>query len=920
VSDDPSGLRYWQLMQTPLTGAQGSYIVLFQPAPGLFILDDMSVKAIGNTLFAPTQAHTSDIMPYSATLTWHVRHPELASVVVVLDAFGEEILRDTVSGTTYALANLNAGSGYQWFVYQTDGVRNSPASQTVTFSTECVAITPDYACSFELTDGWAFIPGQTENKQTICWTYGDAIQGEWKNATYDPFNQFNSDNYMYSRTDSAAVSMRASYSSYGTSYQPYVVLPAMDITAYDTLQLSFWMRPAYVRRATNKVATTYTGSSYSKSVVVGTMTDPTDAATFMPLDTLTYDGTLSSADEATAANDYLFQQMKVELAGATGPYVAIMTSFYAKGSDTRQNSDYVWIDDISFEHRQDCKAPTALTVDHLGAVDATLSWEGGDSIFVLQVSTDPYFAEDTAFAFNATVDTNPYTVDGLAQQTTYYWRVMAICSGAQGASDFAKKESFTTLRSPYFLETFETSVSTTEWTFSSSKADDIVDHNVATSTSDNSYGFKRVTNNYGLQGSHYTSVGYYVDYNWMITPEFYLPENDSVHFSMDLALTACNTSHMATANAVSESDMANDFYFMVIVSEDGGQSWKSQNILQKWQNTNPTGQQLRDILSTGQNVRFSLAPFAGKNIRVGLYREAKTSVSTGIAIHVDNVRLAYFDKIVDYASGCQYEDITIGDIHLSGDSTQPGIHIYPKSHYASDEAARAGQKDTVYSLEVEVYEVSETSYDATICEGDTYTDLNFHGKERTGVYHRKMESMHGCDSVITLNLTVIPRAYAEDLEVGLCPGESFTWHDKIYNRAGIFRDTTLSAAGCDSISTLVISYLQKDDTIRDAKTITAEDLPYTYENETYPYAVGQAPIYYPVGTPYGVYHDTVSVQGEQCNTVLILTLTVGWHEAIDEVDAEGRGARKVFIGDRMYIILKDEWYNAAGQRVPDPRR
>lgn len=920
VNNDPAGLRYWQLMQTPLTGAQGSYIVLFQPAPGLFILDDMSVKAIGNTLFAPTQPHTSDITSSSATLTWHVRHPELASVVVVLNAFNEEILRDTISGTAYALANLSAGSSYQWFVYQTDNLRNSPASQTIAFATECVAIEPAYTCGFELADGWAFIPGQAESKQTICWTYGDAIQGEWKNATYDPFNQFNTDNYIYSRTDSAAVSMRASYSSYGTSYQPYVALPAMDITAYDTLQLSFWMRPAYVRRATNKVATTYTGSSYSKSVIVGTMTDPTDATTFMPLDTVTYEGTLSSADEATAANDFLFQHMKVELAGATGPYVAIMTSFYAKGSSVRQNSDYVWIDDISFVHRQDCKAPTDLTVAHLGAVEATLGWTGGDSVFVLQVSTDPYFAEDTAFAFNQTVATNPYTVTGLAQQTTYYWRVMAICSGEQGESDFSKKESFATLRSPYSLEEFNTSVSTTEWTFSSSKADGIVDHNVATSTSDNSYGFKRVTNNFGLPGSHYTSVGYYIDYNWMITPEFYLPEDDSVHFSMDLALTACNTSHTATANAVSESDMANDFYVMLIVSEDGGQTWKSQNILRKWQNTNPAGQQLRDISSSGQNVRVSLAPYAGKNIRVGLYREAKTSVATGIAVHVDNVRLAYFDKVVEYASGCQYEDITIGDIHLSGDSTQPGIHIYPQSHYASDEAAKAGVKDTVYSLEVEVFEVIETPYDATICEGDTYTDLNFHGKDKTGVYRRKTQSVHGCDSIITLNLTVIPTAYAEDLEVALCPGETYLWHDKIYNRAGIFRDTTVSAAGCDSVAALIVSYAAAEDTLFESAHVYTNELPFTYQNDRYPYIIGQAPIMYPEGTAVGIYRDTTYLQGESCAVVLVLTTTIDWPEAIDNVDADGRGARKLFIGDRMYIVLDDEWYNAAGQRVADPRR
>ena len=921
VNNDPAGLKYWEKMQAPLAGAQGQYIVLFQPAPGLFFLDDLSVKSAANTLFAPVGALTSDITSASAVLSWEVRHPELSSVVVLLNAAGEELLRDTINATSYTLSDLVPGTAYQWYVYQTDLTNNSPETTVLEFHTDCVVIAPDYTCGFEAQEGSAFIEGQTTALQTMCWTYGDAIQGEWKNATYDPQNQSNTENYAYSRTDSTAVAMRASYSSYGTSYQPYIAMPAMDITSYDTLQVSFWIRPAYIRRSNNRVAVSYTGSSYSKSIIVGTMTDPTDAATFVAIDTVTYEGTLSTADEATAGNHYLYQQMKVELAGATGPYVAFMTSFYAKGADTRQNSDYIWIDDISFEHRQDCKAPTELIVTRLGAVDATLSWQGGDSIYVLQVSEDQYFADEDAFAFNDTIDAVPYTVTGLEQKTTYYWRVQAICSGNQGESDFAKKESFKTLISPYYYEPFNAAVSTSEWIFSSSHADDILDHNVATSTTDNSYGFKRITNDYGLTGSHYTSAGYYLDYNWMITPAFYLPENDSVHFSMDLALTALNTTHMATGAAVSESDMANDYYFMVVVSEDGGATWKSENIIAKWQNTNAVGQQLRDIPATGMNVRLSLAAYAGKNVRIGLYREAKTSLNTGIAVHVDNVRLAYFDKEIEHASGCQYEDIVIGDIVLPGETTQPGIHIYPKSNYASDEEAKAGARDLVYSLEVEVYPATEVFYSDTICEGDTYTDANFHDKTQEGVYRRKMESVHGCDSIVTLNLFVTPRTYAEEQLVSICPGETYMWNDKPYNRAGLYTDTLVSSLGCDSIETLIVSYVEgSEDTIFVEERVELNELPYTYEDPQHPYVVGQAPIYYAAGTEKGVYVDTVAVQGTQCSTVLIHTLTIyDAHEDIDIVNADGKGARKVIINDNLYIIINDEWYNAAGQKVANPR-
>lgn len=892
VNDDPAGLRYWELMQLPLTGATGKHIVLFQPAPGLFILDDLAVRPIGNTIFAPTGAKTGQVTTTTATFSWTVRHPNLNSVVVVTDASGAEVLRETVAGESYTAQGLNPGMAYQWSVYQTDGTHISPATAAIPFATECVPVSPDYTCSFEPEEGW-----------TACWTPADAAVT-------------NTENYLYAHSGYNAYFLRGT-----SSEQPYIAMPEMDINVYDTLEVAFWIRPAYVSASTGKISTTYTGSSYSKSVIVGTMTDPEDITTFVAIDTVTFEGTLSSSNEANEANNYLFQQKKVELAGATGQYVAFMTSYYAKGSTSRQSMDYIYLDDVSFVRTNDCKAPFNLSEDKIGADFAQFSWTGVANNYLLQVSQDPFFAEEEDFVFNDVVSSIPYRVEGLSPQTTYSWRVKALCGGQFAESDFSQTMNFTTYRSPYYMEPF-TAASAVGWTFCSSHADDIVDGTEALGTSDNSYGFKRYNNNYGLTGPHYTSVGYLSDYNWMVSPSFYLPESDSVHFSMDLALTACNTSHVATGNAVSESDMKDDYYFMIIVSEDGGETWKSENILAKWQNTNPEGSQLRDLSATGETIRFSLAKYASKNIRIGLYREAKASSSTGIAIHVDNFRLAYFDKIIDYASGCQYEDIQVGDVYLSGDETEPGLHIYPKSAYVSDEEAQAGVHDVVYSLEIEVFEAPESVIVDTICEGETYTDMNFHGKDQTGVYRRKMASVHGCDSIISLYLTVIPRVYGEDLQASVCAGESYMWNGRPYNRAGIYRDTLVSSLGCDSVETLILTYQTGGDTIYASSRIELQELPFTYFNEEHPYAAGQTPIYYGAGTETGVYVDTVLVQGEGCAAILIHTLTLyNQHEAIDLIDAlNAQGARKIIFRDQMYIILNDEWYTPSGQKVSDPRK
>lgn len=923
VNGDPAGLRYWELMQLPLDSAKGDYIVLFQPAPGLFYLDNLTVKPIGNTLFKPTNTKTTNVTATTATTEWNVYQPQYASVIVLLNGEGEEIFRDTIIGTQYQLTNLNGASIYQWYVYQTDGTNDSPATKPLSFATDCITNTPAYTCGFEDEEGWKNIEGQNNYKQTLCWTYGDAAQGEWKSATYDPYNQANSRDYAYSFEGTSALVMRASFSS-RVSYQPYIAMPAMDVNAYDTLQVMFWMRPAYVSASTDSVITSYTGSTYSKSIIVGTMTDPTDAATFMPLDTVTYDGTLSIADKATAANNWLYQQMKVELVGATGPYVAFMTSSQAKGGGAQKTGDYVWIDNISFEHKQECKDPTDLEALQVGTHHAVLRWNGIDAAgsYILQVSTDPYFVEEEAFVFNGEVESNTYRVEGLSQLTTYVWRVQAICDERWGESSFSQKATFSTSRSPYFYEPFEAAVSANEWTFSKAHMDNVLDTTGVVASGLDSWSFSRTTNGYGLKGSHYQAIGYSADYHWMITPILYLPEEDSVHFSVDLALTACNTAHAVTNNAVTDNDMKDDYYFMIIISEDGGKSWKSSNILDKWQNTNPSGKQLRDIPTTGMKVRYSLAPYAGKNVRIAFYREARSTANTGIAMHVDNVRFAYFKKNIDYASACQYEDITVDGIHLSGDETTPGIHAYPTCFYASDAEALAGKLDSVQQLEIEVFAAQETFFADTICEGESYIEHDFLPKTTTGVYRRKLHTIeHGCDSIVTLNLYVKERRYAEQEVAEICPGEPYEWNGETYNRAGIYRDTIPSSIGCDSVLTLILRNKTSDmDTIYVESIITPDELPFTYEDPQHPYVYGQAPISYPEGTPIGTYMDTAMVESADCADLLIHTLIIRWEQGLDELFDGMGNTRKLIYRDQLYIICNDEWYNSLGQKVADPRK
>ena len=127
----------------------------------------------------------------------------------------------------------------------------------------------------------------------------------------------------------------------------------------------------------------------------------------------------------------------------------------------------------------------------------------------------------------------------------------------------------------------------------------------------------------------------------------------------------------------------------------------------------------------------------------------------------------------------------------------------------------------------------------------------------------------------------------EPEKVSVCENEPYAWNGKTYTSPGTYVDTVASSFGCDSIITLVLTYFGAEDTIHAETTIALADLPFTYENAAHPYAAGQSPIYYAVGTEIGVYSDTVLVEGKNCTAVMVHTLTIV--EKLEGVDNIGEG-------------------------------
>lgn len=100
------------------------------------------------------------------------------------------------------------------------------------------------------------------------------------------------------------------------------------------------------------------------------------------------------------------------------------------------------------------------------------------------------------------------------------------------------------------------------------------------------------------------------------------------------------------------------------------------------------------------------------------------------------------------------------------------------------------------------------------CAAATYATLNeaacqsytLNGQTYTagGIYQQTIYNTAGCDSIITLNLTIGTKMFST-VNASICPGRSYYAGGASQTMAGIYRDTLQTVAGCDSVITTNLS-------------------------------------------------------------------------------------------------------------------
>lgn len=124
--------------------------------------------------------------------------------------------------------------------------------------------------------------------------------------------------------------------------------------------------------------------------------------------------------------------------------------------------------------------------------------------------------------------------------------------------------------------------------------------------------------------------------------------------------------------------------------------------------------------------------------------------------------------------------------------TTTGSHVH---HFSTSKGC-----DSAVTLNITVNPTYNQSIYATTCNGANYY---FGGVayNTTGTYPRVFPTVAGCDSVVTLHLnavTILPGSFADTI----CQGETYTWAGGVHTTAGNYTYTFTSPSGCDSVVTL----------------------------------------------------------------------------------------------------------------------
>ncbi len=208
----------------------------------------------------------------------------------------------------------------------------------------------------------------------------------------------------------------------------------------------------------------------------------------------------------------------------------------------------------------------------------------------------------------------------------------------------------------------------------------------------------------------------------------------------------------------------------------------------------------------GTNPQITVSPANTTSFTVTVTNANNCSATASQTVSVTTSPIANISGVVQLCSG-QNTTLTAngGNTYTWGNNlgNNPTITISPTATTTYTVTATVGVNcSATASQTVTVYQPAASQFSATICSGNSYS---FNGilVTTSGSYKDTLQTIHGCDSIVTLSLTVSPALTASRTQT-ICAGSSYLFNGQQLTSGGTYSDTLQNANGCDSIITLTL--------------------------------------------------------------------------------------------------------------------
>jgi gliding motility-associated-like protein len=110
--------------------------------------------------------------------------------------------------------------------------------------------------------------------------------------------------------------------------------------------------------------------------------------------------------------------------------------------------------------------------------------------------------------------------------------------------------------------------------------------------------------------------------------------------------------------------------------------------------------------------------------------------------------------------------------------------------------------DSIVTLNLTIFNAVTRDTNVVACENFTWNGTNY---SNSGTYSQSFQTINGCDSLVNLNLTINQTSIG-DTTASAC--SSFSWYGNSYSNSGDFQHILTNSVGCDSTVTLHLTIFQ----------------------------------------------------------------------------------------------------------------